>query len=89
MSYELMSKRLNAVIPDETWDALEKIAGLELRTKSQMAAILLGEAIAEYWKRNPPAPDKSEPEPAEPEPAAKPTAAAKATAKAKGGRGKN
>lgn len=80
-----MSKRLNAVIPDETWDALEKIAGLELRTKSQMAAILLGEAIAEYWKRNPPAPDKSEPEPTEP--AAKPTATA--TAKAKGGRGKS
>ncbi|MBD0393262.1 MAG: hypothetical protein ICV52_05150 [Microcoleus sp. C1-bin4] len=52
MDYELMSKRLNAVIPDETWDALEEIAKRELRTKSQMAAILLGEAIAEYHKRN-------------------------------------
>ena len=74
MSYELMSKRLNAVIPDETWDALEKIAGLELRTKSQMAAILLGEAIAEYWRRNPPEP---EPEPEPEPPATKPTAATK------------
>ncbi len=83
MSYELMSKRLNAVIPDETWDALEKIAGRELRTKSQMAAILLGEAIADYWRRNPPAPDQSEEEPA----AAEPTAAAKpAAAKAKPGK---
>jgi hypothetical protein len=52
MSYELMSKRLNAVIPDETWEALEEIASREMRTKSQMAAILLGKAIAEYWKRH-------------------------------------
>ena len=52
MSYELMSKRLNAVIPDETWEALEEIASREMRTKSQMAAILLGEAIAEYRKRH-------------------------------------
>ncbi|MEG3972285.1 hypothetical protein QUA00_32390 [Microcoleus sp. T2B6] len=55
-----MSRKLNAIIPDETWEALEKIADRELRTKSQMAAILLGEAIAEYWKRNP---TSSEPEP--------------------------
>jgi hypothetical protein len=52
--YEVMSKRLNAIVPDETWDALERVAERELRTKSQMTAILLGEAIAEYWKRNPP-----------------------------------
>jgi hypothetical protein len=74
MSYELMSKRLNAVIPDETWDALEKVATRELRTKSQMAAILLGEAIAEYWRRNPPEPEP-EPEPEAPPP--KPTATTK------------
>ena len=52
MEYELMSKKLNAVIPDETWEALDEIASREMRTKSQMAAILLGEAIAEYRKRH-------------------------------------
>lgn len=51
--YEVMSKRLNAIVPDETWDALERVAEREMRTKSQMTAILLGEALAEYWKRNP------------------------------------
>jgi Nuclease subunit of the excinuclease complex len=48
----LSSKKLNAVIPDETWEALDEIASREMRTKSQMAAILLGEAIAEYRKRH-------------------------------------
>ena len=52
MEYELMSRKLNAVIPDETWEALDEIASREMRTKSQMAAILLGEAIAEYRKRH-------------------------------------
>lgn len=52
MDYELMSKKLNAVIPDETWEALEEIASREMRTKSQMAAILLAEAIVEYRKRH-------------------------------------
>ena len=47
-----MSRKLNAVIPDETWEALDEIANREMRTKSQMAAILLGEAIAEYRKRH-------------------------------------
>ncbi len=41
-----MSKKLNAVIPDEVWADLETIAKEEVRTKSQMAAILLAEAIA-------------------------------------------
>ncbi len=45
-----MSKKLNAVIPDETWDDLEEIAKQEMRTKSQMAAILLAEAIASRKK---------------------------------------
>ncbi len=52
MEYELMSKKLNAVIPDETWEALDEIANREMRTKSQMTAILLGEAIAEYRRRH-------------------------------------
>lgn len=47
-----MSKKLNAVIPDETWEELEQIAKGEMRTKSQMAAILLAEAIAA--RRDPP-----------------------------------
>lgn len=41
-----MSKKLNAVVPDETWNDLEELASQEMRTKSQMAAILLAEAIA-------------------------------------------
>ncbi len=45
-----MSKKLNAVITDETWDDLEEIAKQEMRTKSQMAAILLAEAIANRKK---------------------------------------
>jgi hypothetical protein len=69
-SYELMTKRLNAIIPDETWDALEKVASREMRTKSQMTAILLGEALAEYWRRNPPEPEQSEPQPTENKPVA-------------------
>lgn len=52
-SQYLSSKKLNAVIPDETWEALEEIASREMRTKSQMAAILLAEGIAEYRKRHP------------------------------------
>ena len=73
-----MSRKLNAVIPDETWEALDKIAAREKRTRSYMAATLLGEAIAEYWQRNPPDP---EPEP----PTAKPATKTKpAAAKTKG-----
>jgi hypothetical protein len=45
-----MSKKLNAVVPDQTWDDLEEIAKQEMRTKSQMAAILLAEAIASRKK---------------------------------------
>ena len=48
-----MSKKFNAVIPDETWEALEEIANTEMRTKSQMAAILLGLGIAEYRRQHP------------------------------------
>ncbi len=84
-----MSRKLNAVIPDETWEALDEIANREMRTKSQMAAILLGEAIAEYRKRHSlknteadlaDAADRpADPQPTEPEPiAAKPATTAKA-----------
>lgn len=63
-----MSRKLNAVIPDETWEALDKIAAREKRTRSYMAATLIGEAVEEYWRRNPPEP---EPEPPTAKPAAK------------------
>ena len=53
INYGEMSKKLNAVIPDETWEALEEIAIQEMRTKSQMAAILLAEAIATRKQKNP------------------------------------
>jgi len=50
---EPMSKKLNALIPDETWEDLEEIANAEMRTKSQMAAILLGLGIVEYRRQHP------------------------------------
>ena len=93
MEYELMSKKLNAVIPDETWEALDEIANREMRTKSQMAAILLGEAIAEYRKRHSLKNTEADladtaDRPTEPQPATEPQpTAAKATA-AKAKRGK-
>ncbi len=46
INYEEMSKKLNAIISDETWEALGEIATQEMRTKSQMSAILLAEAIS-------------------------------------------
>jgi len=70
-----MSKKLNAVIADETWETLDKIAALEKRTKSYMVAFFLAEAVAEYWQQNP------QPET---EPTTKPAAKAKpAAARAK------
>jgi predicted transcriptional regulator len=54
MLCELMSKKLNAIISDETWQALEEIAKQEQRTKSQMAAILLAEAIANRQRQKQP-----------------------------------
>ncbi len=51
--YSEVSKKLNAVIPDEVWEDLEKIAQAEMRTKSQMAAILLAEAIAARKTKSP------------------------------------
>ncbi len=47
----LMSKKLNAVIRDEVMEELDKIAESEQRTRSQMADILLGEAIANRIKK--------------------------------------
>ena len=41
-----MSQRLNAIVPDETYQQLLQLAEIEKRTKSQMAAILIEEAIS-------------------------------------------
>lgn len=46
-----MSKRLNAIIRDEVLDEIDKIAKEENRTRSQMADILLGEAVANRMKK--------------------------------------
>jgi hypothetical protein len=41
----MMSQRLNAILPDPVFEDLVSIAESEKRTKSQMAAILIEEAI--------------------------------------------
>lgn len=40
-----MSQRLNAIIPDQVFEKLLGLSEQEKRTKSQMAAILIEEAI--------------------------------------------
>lgn len=40
-----MSQRLNAILPDGVFDKLLSLSEQEKRTKSQMAAILIEEAI--------------------------------------------
>lgn len=40
-----MSHRLSAIIPDEVWEEIQKVAENDNRTKSQMVAILLEEAL--------------------------------------------
>jgi predicted transcriptional regulator len=42
----LMSQRLNAILPDNVYEELLMLAETEKRTKSQMAALLIEEAIA-------------------------------------------
>lgn len=41
----LMSQRLNAILPDGVFEDLLRLSEQEKRTKSQMAAILIEEAI--------------------------------------------
>lgn len=49
----LMSQRLNAIIPDDVYENLLRIAETEKRTKSQMAAILIEEAITARQNESP------------------------------------
>lgn len=46
-----MTKKLNAVVQDEVIEALDKLAKEEQRTRSQMADILLQEAISNRSKK--------------------------------------
>lgn len=46
-----MSKKLNAVVRDEIMEELDRIAKEEQRTRSQMADILLAEAVANRLKK--------------------------------------
>lgn len=48
MSYsqnEIMSKRISVVLPDDIGEAVEKMAQEEMRSLSQMGAILIMEAV--------------------------------------------
>ncbi len=47
-SDELMSKRVSVVLPEDVGEILEGMAKEERRSHSQMGAILIEEAIAEY-----------------------------------------
>ena len=40
-----MSQRLNAILPDDVFEKLLRFSEQEKRTKSQMAALLIEEAI--------------------------------------------
>jgi hypothetical protein len=48
---EIMSQKLNALINDDVMDELKAIAKLEQRSISQMANILLTEAVAQRLKQ--------------------------------------
>lgn len=55
----LMSQRLNAILPDNVYTDLLSLAEEEKRTKSQMAAILIEEALqARTLKQKAPSPGK-------------------------------
>jgi metal-responsive CopG/Arc/MetJ family transcriptional regulator len=43
----LMSKRISVVLPDEIGEIVEKMAQKEMRSLSQMGAILIAEAVRE------------------------------------------
>lgn len=42
---EIMSKRISVVLPDDIGEAVEKMAESEMRSLSQMGAILISEAV--------------------------------------------
>ncbi len=42
---EIMSKRISVVLPDDIGEAVEKMAEEEMRSLSQMGAILITEAV--------------------------------------------
>ncbi|BAY28143.1 ribbon-helix-helix protein, CopG family [Calothrix sp. FACHB-1219] len=54
-----MSGRVNVVLPDEVYETVKNLAGTERRSQSQMAAILIEEALeARKLLQKPPSPDQ-------------------------------
>lgn len=43
--FKIMSKRISVVLPDDIGDTVEKMAETEMRSLSQMGAILIMEAV--------------------------------------------
>lgn len=55
MSYsqnEIMSKRISVVLPDDIGEAVEQMAEGEMRSLSQMGAILITEAVKARQENN-------------------------------------
>jgi hypothetical protein len=54
-----MSGRVNVVLPDEVYETVKNLAGTERRSQSQMAAILIEEALeARKLLQKSPSPDQ-------------------------------
>lgn len=54
-----MSGRVNVVLPDEVYETVKNLAGTERRSQSQMAAILIEEALeARKLLQKTPSPDQ-------------------------------
>ncbi|RAM50995.1 MAG: hypothetical protein C6Y22_14180 [Hapalosiphonaceae cyanobacterium JJU2] len=61
MSYsqnEIMSKRISVVLPDDIGEVVEKMAETEMRSLSQMGAILIMEAVKARQENDSPSPKK-------------------------------
>lgn len=57
---EIMSKRISVVLPDDIGEAVEKMAESEMRSLSQMGAILITEAVKSRQGEIPAANDKKD-----------------------------
>jgi hypothetical protein len=55
---EIMSKRISVVLPDDIGEAVEKMAESEMRSLSQMGAILITEAVKSRQDETPAPKDK-------------------------------
>jgi hypothetical protein len=57
---EIMSKRISVVLPDDIGEAVEKMAESEMRSLSQMGAILITEAVKSRQGETPAPKDKKD-----------------------------